>query len=126
MESFYAALDPKLPPSLLTAEGTGPTPSASNPQKNNTPTSSSGAINAPEADSRRDAGGMEFVYWLRTIGLSRATGYRYRRDGKIVTVNIEGHLFVLSSEIERFWVRAAAGEFAKKPRGAVRMNAQSA
>jgi hypothetical protein len=65
-----------------------------------------------------DAGGMEFSLWLQKVGLSRPTGYRYRRDGKVVTHNVEGREFILTEEIIRFWQRAKAGEFAKEPRGA--------
>lgn len=66
----------------------------------------------------QDAGGMEYCLWLGKVGLSQSTGYRYRRDGKVITVNIEGREFIETPEITRFWKRAKAGEFAKKPRGA--------
>jgi hypothetical protein len=62
-------------------------------------------------------GGIEFVYWLQQIGKSRTTGYVWRLPGaggqepKIKAVNIDGHLYVRSKEIERFWERAEAGEF---------------
>ena len=62
--------------------------------------------------------------WLGRVGLSRPTGYRYRRDGKIVTFNIEGREFILTEEINRFWARVKAGEFAKKPRGAASAKAR--
>jgi hypothetical protein len=65
-----------------------------------------------------DAGGMEFSLWLAKVGLSRPTGYRYRRDKKLVAYNLEGREFILTEEIARFWQRVKAGEFAKKPRGA--------
>ena len=67
-----------------------------------------------------DAGGMEFSLWLAKVGLSRPTGYRYRRDKKIVTYNLEGRQFILTEEIVRFWQRVKAGEFAKRPRGAAK------
>lgn len=77
------------------------------------------AVNPPlEQLQDQDAGGMEFSLWLKRVGLSRATGYRYRRDGKVVTCNIEGIEYILTEEIVRFWARVKAGEFAKKPRGA--------
>jgi hypothetical protein len=68
--------------------------------------------------NEHDAGGMEFALWLSKLGLSRPTGYRYRRDGKVKTHNVEGREFILTEEIIRFWVRVKAGEFAKAPRGA--------
>lgn len=60
------------------------------------------------------AGGIEFIYWLAKVGKSRPTGFRWRRKGMIVTVNVEGKLFVTDEEIVRFWQRAKNGEFAKK------------
>ena len=63
-------------------------------------------------------GGIEFIYWLAIIGKSRPTGFRWRRNGMITTVNIEGKLFVTNEEIARFWQRAKNGEFAKEARGA--------
>jgi predicted site-specific integrase-resolvase len=61
---------------------------------------------------------MEFILWLTKIGKSRATGYRWRDSGKVVTVNVDGKHFITSEEIKRFWARAAAGEFARKSSGA--------
>lgn len=63
-------------------------------------------------------GGMEFLYWLAKIGKSRATGYRWRAEGRLHTVNIDGKLFITQHEIDRFWTRAKAGEFSKQPHGA--------
>ena len=52
---------------------------------------------------------MEFWYWLDKIGKSRATGYRWRAEGRLQTVNIDGQLFITHKEIDRFWTRAKAG-----------------
>jgi hypothetical protein len=71
-----------------------------------------------DAIDEQDAGGMDFTLWREKVGLSYATGYRYRRDGKFVTHNVEGREFILTTEINRYWQRVKAGEFAKKPRGA--------
>jgi len=73
----------------------------------------------------KDAGGMQFCAWLKKVGLSRSTGYRYRREGKIDTYNIHGIEFILTEEIVRFWQRVKRGEFAKKPRGASAKSRQS-
>ena len=54
-----------------------------------------------------------FSGWLREIGRSRATGWRWRRRGWIATVNIGGQWFVTREAIERFNARAARGEFAR-------------
>lgn len=62
-------------------------------------------------------GGIEFLAWLRKIGRERTTGYRWAAKKWIEPVNIGGHLFVTQDEINRFWSRARAGEFAKDPVG---------
>ena len=54
-----------------------------------------------------------FDEYLRGRNLTRTTGYRYRRQGLIETVNIFGRLYVTRKEIERFERRAMAGEFHK-------------
>ncbi len=51
--------------------------------------------------------------WLRLVGLSRATGWRYRKDGWIATVNLAGRLYVTQKEVQRFSQRLEAGEFAR-------------
>lgn len=57
-----------------------------------------------------------FDDFLRSKGLTRTTGYRYRRDELIVTTNIHGRIYVTGDEIKRFEARAVNGEFAKKPK----------
>ena len=59
------------------------------------------------------AGGMEFLKWLRILGRGRATGYRWVSRGWIEPTNIAGKLYVTVEEINRFWTRAKAGEFAR-------------
>lgn len=54
-----------------------------------------------------------FEYWLTSLGLTRTTGYRYRKQGLIQTTNIFGRLYVTREEIEKFERRAIAGEFHK-------------
>ena len=56
---------------------------------------------------------FSFEDWLRGRGLTRTTGYRYRRDGLLQTVNIFGRLYITRDEIEKFERRAIAGEFSK-------------
>ena len=65
-----------------------------------------------------DAGGMEYSLWCKKLGLSPATGKRWRGSGKVKTDNVEGREFITTREIKRYWTRAKAGEFAKPPRGA--------
>ena len=54
-----------------------------------------------------------YDHWLADLGISAATGWRWRRDGLITTVNICGRLYVSREAVEAFERRAAAGEFAK-------------
>ena len=51
--------------------------------------------------------------WLENMGISAATGWRWRRDGLITTVNILGRIYIAREVIDSFERRAAAGEFAK-------------
>lgn len=57
---------------------------------------------------------FSFDSWLRGRGLTRVTGYRYRKQGLIKTINIFGRLYVTRGEIKNFERRAIAGEFAKE------------
>ena len=49
----------------------------------------------------------------RNYGMSATTVWRYRKKKMLTTLNIDGRLYILRSEIARFNERAAAGEFAK-------------
>jgi hypothetical protein len=71
----------------------------------------------------RDTDLRTFTSWLREIGRSRASGWRWRKLGWIEAVNINGQLFVSRLAVERFSLRAARGEFARSsepPRGRAR------
>ncbi len=61
-----------------------------------------------------------FDDFLRSKGLTRTTGYRYRRDKLIDTANIHGRLYITGDEIKRFEARAVNGEFAKKAKAPAR------
>jgi predicted site-specific integrase-resolvase len=50
--------------------------------------------------------------WLRQIGVSTATGWRFRERGWIKTLNVGGRLYVSAEQINQFQRRAAKGEFA--------------
>ena len=71
-----------------------------------------------------DHTGLELIRyddWLKIVGASRSTGFRYRRKGWVTVLNRAGHLYVTRSEAERFSERLAAGEFASeiaRPRSA--------
>lgn len=64
-------------------------------------------------------GGVDFDLWLSRIGRSRSTGHRWRSRRWVEPINIDGHWFITEEEIERFWCRAKAGEFAKEPGGII-------
>jgi hypothetical protein len=68
---------------------------------------------APHFAPQQDAGGMEFGLWLRLIGRDRVSGYRWAKAGLVKTENVLGFPFITSDEIQRFWTRVRAGEFAR-------------
>jgi len=61
--------------------------------------------------SPRVRGLKPFNRWCRENGITRATGWRWRRDGIIKTINIYGRQYVSHEEEERFQQRASRGEF---------------
>jgi hypothetical protein len=56
--------------------------------------------------------------WLREIGRSDTTGWRWCQAGWLHPVNIAGRPYLTGEDIRQFHSRAAAGEFAKAPSGA--------
>jgi hypothetical protein len=54
-----------------------------------------------------------FDVFLERLNKTRTTGWRWRRDGVIQTVNVFGKLYITREEIARFEVRAISGEFHK-------------
>ncbi len=56
--------------------------------------------------------------WLKQIGRSDTTGWRWAQNGWIHPLNISGRPYVTRQDIEQFERRAAAGEFARRPSGA--------
>jgi hypothetical protein len=59
---------------------------------------------------------VPFGNFLEDVGKSPVTGWRWRRDGFITTINVAGKVYVTQDEIERFEKRAIAGEFSKPTR----------
>ena len=51
--------------------------------------------------------------WLRGVGRSKATGWRWRRRGWLRVLNIGGRNYVEVEEVGRFFQRAEAGEFSR-------------
>ena len=56
---------------------------------------------------------LAFDRWLKDIDRTPATGWRWRKQGWIKTINVCGRLYISRDEINRFETRAAAGEFSK-------------
>ena len=56
---------------------------------------------------------MALEQFLAQMGVTAATGWRWRQNGELRTCNIHGRLYVLPEAVEEFNRRAAAGEFAK-------------
>ncbi len=52
--------------------------------------------------------------WLRTIPASSTTGWRWRKENMIRTLNIAGRVYVSSDAIAEFLTRAERGEFAQE------------
>ncbi len=52
--------------------------------------------------------------YIKGRGLTRHSGWRYRKLGIIKTVNIFGRLYITREEIARFEARAIAGDFHKE------------
>jgi hypothetical protein len=57
---------------------------------------------------------VSYFGWLGTLDKTRTTGWRWRKNGLIQTVNIFGKLYVTRDEIARFEERAMSGEFHKE------------
>ncbi|MBI5800260.1 MAG: hypothetical protein HZA92_05965 [Verrucomicrobia bacterium] len=54
-----------------------------------------------------------YMDFLRELGRSRVTGFRWARRGWLSPVRIAGRLYITDEEIQRFIQRAERGEFAK-------------
>ena len=54
--------------------------------------------------------------WAEENGVTRATCWRWRRDGLISTFDIYGRQYITREEEERFFRRAVSGEFHRDPR----------
>ena len=57
---------------------------------------------------------QRYEAWLKTIPASSTTGWRWRREGMVNTINIAGRCYISAEEIARFLARAESGEFAKE------------
>jgi hypothetical protein len=55
-----------------------------------------------------------FDAWLRELGRSPNTGYRWRKRGWIKTLNIGGRCYITDDEIKRFISRGENAEFFRR------------
>ena len=51
--------------------------------------------------------------WLRQVGVTACTAWRWRRKGWLQTVNIAGRVYLTAQAIQDFTERAQRGEFAQ-------------
>jgi hypothetical protein len=81
------------------------------------------AASGPEFDFLRPP--VSLNQFVQQMGITTITAWRFRKAGKLKTVNICGRLYVPAEEIANFNRRAAAGEFSREhktpgPRGGKR------
>jgi hypothetical protein len=65
-----------------------------------------------ESNLLNQTGLSPFDAWLKSIGRSASTGWRWRQRGWLRVVNIAGRNYVAAEEVDRFLERAKSGEFA--------------
>jgi hypothetical protein len=69
------------------------------------------------------AGGIQYIFWLMLIGVSRSTGWRWRKPGshgeppRVKCCRIDRTWYITIAEIDRFWRRAQEGEFSAEDAG---------
>ena len=61
---------------------------------------------------------VSLAAWRREIGISDTTAWRYCKAGWLHPLNIAGRPYLTRTDIADFEAKAAAGQFAKEPRGA--------
>jgi predicted site-specific integrase-resolvase len=52
--------------------------------------------------------------WLKQVGVTTCTGWRWRKRGWLKTVNICGRVYITQEAIAEFMDRAKRGEFAQQ------------
>ena len=68
---------------------------------------------------------ISFAAWLRQIGRSDTTGWRWVKSGWLHPINIAGRPYLKRDDIQEFQQRAERGEFAKAPAGAAGTSAEA-
>jgi len=67
------------------------------------------------SETLRSAGNLvSYSRWIASLNKARTTGWRWRDELDIKTINISGKIYIHVDEIARFEARALAGEFAKE------------
>ena len=70
----------------------------------------------PNVISSGSVGGTSGIFalnrWLRQMGVTPITGWRWRENGWLTTINICGRVYISAEAIDEFTRRAKAGEFA--------------
>ena len=66
---------------------------------------------------------ISLTRWLKQVGVTTCTAWRWRKRGWLKTINIAGRQYLTQEALDEFHRRASAGEFSQvnyvpKPRGA--------
>lgn len=77
-----------------------------------------------ETQSSAAPGIIALSAWLKGLGRSDTTGWRWAQAGFIHPINICGRPYLTAEDIAQFQARAKAGEFAKANSGAARRSAE--
>jgi len=75
-------------------------------------------MNRNDVSEQTTPGLIAFSAWLRQIGRSDTTGWRWAKAGWLHPINIAGRPYLTGDDIRQFQTRAAAGEFSQSPSGA--------
>jgi hypothetical protein len=76
------------------------------------------AMNKHDASERQTPDLISFAAWLRQIGRSDTTGWRWVKADMLHPLNIAGRPYLTGEDIRQFLARAKAGQFSKPPAGA--------
>ena len=78
------------------------------------------SLTAPRGEHHQESEGSSLISlakWRAGVGISDTTAWRWVKAGHLKTINIAGRPYVRAVDLKAFETRAAAGEFAKPPRG---------
>jgi hypothetical protein len=62
--------------------------------------------------------------WLKQVGVTTCTAWRWRKRGWLKTINIAGRQYLTQEAIDEFHQRASAGEFSQVNKVPTRMEAE--